>query len=142
MRVFAINAMQLILKRIMACVYELLILMAIWMLLTWLFVSVLGDATQGRNRLLLQGLLWIATGLYFVLCWVKTGQTLAMQAWKMKIVRQDGQLLTIQQASVRYLLASLLTMAFGIGLLYMVFNQKRLFLHDRLLDTQFVLLNK
>ncbi|EUJ09508.1 putative membrane protein/domain [Methylophilaceae bacterium 11] len=134
--------MQLILKRLMACVYELLILLALWMLLTWLFVSAFGDATHGLKHLLLQALLWLMTGLYFVVCWVKTGQTLAMQAWKMKVVGSDGQLLTLQQASVRYLLASLLTMAFGIGLLYMLFNQKRLFLHDRILHTQFVLLNK
>jgi len=134
--------MQLILKRLMACVYELLILLALWMLLTWLFVSAFGNATHGLKHLLLQALLWLMTGLYFVVCWVKTGQTLAMQAWKMKVVGSDGQLLTLQQASVRYLLASLLTMAFGIGLLYMLFNQKRLFLHDRILHTQFVLLNK
>ncbi|WP_047532459.1 RDD family protein [Methylotenera sp. N17] len=134
--------MQLILKRLMACVYELLILLALWMLLTWLFVSAFGDATHGLKHLLLQALLWLMTGLYFVVCWVKTGQTLAMQAWKMKVVGSDGQLLTLQQASVRYLLACLLTMAFGIGLLYMLFNQKRLFLHDRILHTQFVLLNK
>lgn len=134
--------MQLILKRLMACVYELLILLALWMLLTWLFVSAFGDATHGLKHLLLQALLWLMTGLYFVVCWVKTGQTLAMQAWKMKVVGSDGQLLTLQQASVRYLLASLLTVAFGIGLLYMLFNQKRLFLHDRILHTQFVLLNK
>ncbi|WP_026361881.1 RDD family protein [Methylotenera sp. 1P/1] len=134
--------MQLILKRLMACVYELLILLALWMLLTWLFVSAFGDATHGLKHLLLQALLWLMTGLYFVVCWVKTGQTLAMQAWKMKVVGSDGQLLTLQQASVRYLLASLLTMAFGVGLLYMLFNQKRLFLHDRILHTQFVLLNK
>jgi len=126
----------------MACVYELLILLALWMLLTWLFVSVFGDATHGLKHLFLQALLWLMTGLYFVVCWVKTGQTLAMQAWKMKVVGSDGQLLTLRQASVRYLLASLLTMAFGIGLLYMLFNQKRLFLHDRILHTQFVLLNK
>jgi len=112
------------------------------MLLTWLFVSAFGDATHGLKHLLLQALLWLMTGLYFVVCWVKTGQTLAMQAWKMKVVGSDGQLLTLQQASVRYLLASLLTMAFGVGLLYMLFNQKRLFLHDRILHTQFVLLNK
>lgn len=134
--------MQLILKRLMACVYELLILLAIWMLLTWVFVSAFGDATHGLKHLLLQGLLWLVTGLYFVLCWIKTGQTLAMQAWKMKVVGQDGRLLNVQQACVRYLVASILTMAFGIGLLYMFVNARRLFLHDRLLHTQFVLVNK
>jgi len=126
----------------MACVYELLILLAIWLLVTWLFVSAFGDATQGARHLVLQVLLWLITGLYFVVCWVKTGQTLAMQAWKMKIVGGDGQLLTIRQALIRYVFASLLTLAFGIGLLYMFLNTRRLFLHDHLLHTQYVLITK
>jgi uncharacterized RDD family membrane protein YckC len=125
----------------MACVYELLILIAIWMLFTWLFVTVFGDATQGYKRLLLQVLLWMVTGVYFVLCWVKTGQTLAMQVWKMKVVNHEGQLLTVKQALVRYLLATLLMMVFGIGFLYMFINKKRLFLHDHFLNTRCVLVN-
>jgi uncharacterized RDD family membrane protein YckC len=134
--------MQLILKRIMASLYELLILVALWMLITWLYVSVVGDATHGLKRLFLQGLLWIVTGLYFILCWVKSGQTLAMQAWKMKVVYENGQLLTVKQAIQRYVLASVLMLAFGVGFLYMFLNRRRLFLHDRILHTQYVFVNK
>ncbi|MDO8962639.1 MAG: RDD family protein [Methylophilus sp.] len=134
--------MQLILKRIMASVYELLILIALWMLVTWLYVSLLGDATQGAKRILLQALLWGVTGFYFVVCWVKTGQTLAMQAWKMKVVHESGHLLTWREAIQRYVLASILMLALGLGFLYMLVNQRRLFLHDRLLGTQFVFTNK
>lgn len=134
--------MQLILKRLMACVYELLILLAIWMLFTWLFVSVFGDATLGAKRLYLQLLLWVITGVYFVVCWVKTGQTLAMQAWKMKVVGHDGRLLNLRQAVIRYVLASVLTLMFGLSLLYMLVNSQRLFLHDRLLGSRFEMLAK
>lgn len=122
----------------MACVYELLILIAIWMLFTWLYVSVFGDATHGAKRLWLQLLLWGITGVYFVVCWVKTGQTLAMQAWKMKVVTEQGDLLTLQQAAVRYALASVLMMAFAIDFIYMLTNKQRLFLHDQLLGIRYV----
>lgn len=134
--------MQLILKRLMACVYEFLILVAIWMLFTWLYVSLFGDATHGAKRLWLQFLLWLITGVYFVMCWVKTGQTLAMQAWKMKIVSQDGDLLSLRQALFRYVLASVLTLMFGLSLLYMLVNRQRLFLHDQLLGSRYVVLAK
>lgn len=134
--------MQLILKRLIACVYELLILIAIWMLFTWLFVSLFGDATHGARRFCLQLLLWLITGVYFVVCWVKTGQTLAMQAWRMKIVGQDGRLLNVHQAVIRYVLASVLTLMFGLTLLYMLVNSQRLFLHDRLLGSRFEMLAK
>jgi uncharacterized RDD family membrane protein YckC len=134
--------MQLILKRLMACVYELLILIAIWMLFTWLYVSLFGDATHGAKRLWLQLLLWLITGFYFVMCWVRTGQTLAMQAWKMKIVNQEGRLLSWRQAILRYVLASVLTLMFGLSLLYMLVNRQRLFLHDQLLGSRYVVLAK
>ncbi len=133
------GSMQLLLKRTMACVYELLILIAIWMLVTWLFVSIFGDATHHPKRFMLQAVLWLVTGLYFVVCWVKTGQTLAMQAWKMKVVNQQGQLLTWPQALQRYVVATLFMLAFGIDFLYMFINKKRLFLHDHFLNTRFQL---
>lgn len=134
--------MQLILKRLLACVYEFLILVAIWMLFTWIYVSLFGDATHGAKRLWLQLLLWLITGLYFVMCWVKTGQTLAMQAWKMKIVSQDGRLLNWRQAVLRYVLASVLMLMFGLSLLYMLVNRQRLFLHDRLLGSRYEMIAK
>lgn len=134
--------MQLILKRLMACLYELLILLAIWMLFTWLFVSLFGDATHGSKRFFLQLLLWFISGVYFVVCWVRTGQTLAMQAWKMKIVGPNGGLLSWRQATLRYVLASILVGMFGLSLLYMLVNRQRLFLHDRLLGSRYEVLAK
>lgn len=134
--------MQPIFKRTMACVYELLILIAIWMLLTWAFVTIFGDATAGTKRLCLQFSLWLVSGLYFVVCWVKTGQTLAMQAWKMKVVGGHGDLLTLQQAMLRYLLASTLMLIFGVSFLYMFLNKQRLFLHDRLLGSRYVMVTQ
>lgn len=126
----------------MACVYEFLILIAIWMLFTWLYVSLFGDATHGAKRFWLQLLLWLITGAYFVVCWVRTGQTLAMQAWKMKIVGEDGGLLSWRQALLRYVLASILVGVFGVSLLYMFVNRQRLFLHDRLLGSRYEILTK
>lgn len=134
--------MQLILKRLMACVYEFLILIAIWMLFTWVYVSLFGDATHGAKRFCLQFLLWFISGVYFVVCWVKTGQTLAMQAWKMKIVGRDGSLLSWRQAVLRYVLASILMGMFGVSLLYILVNKQRLFLHDRLLGSRYEILAK
>ncbi len=108
----------------------------------WLFVSLFGDATHGARRFCLQLPLWLITGVYFVVCWVKTGQTLAMQAWKMKIVGQNGGLLSWRQATLRYVLASILVGMFGVSLLHMFVNRQRLFLHDRLLGSRYEVLAK
>jgi uncharacterized RDD family membrane protein YckC len=126
-----------------ACLYELLLLVALWMLCTWIFVRLFGDATIGQKRTILQLFLWLITGAYFVFCWTKTGQTLATKTWKIKLVTQklvNGQnsTLSIQQALIRYALASACLLACGAGLIWVLFDKESLFLHDRLLKTRFI----
>lgn len=118
-------------------------LVALWMLCTWIFVRLFGDATIGQKRTILQLFLWAITGAYFVWCWTKTGQTLATKTWKIKLVTQklvNGQnsTLSIQQALIRYALASACLLACGAGLLWAIFDKESLFLHDRLLKTRFI----
>lgn len=129
-----------------ACMYELLLLLALWMLCTWIFLSLFGDATQGYKRYFLQFFLWLITGAYFVWCWVKTGQTLATKTWKIKLVvrdlaNQQYSTLTVNQALFRYVLASASMLACGVGLIWALVDKDSLFLHDRLLKTRFIRLD-
>lgn len=130
-------------KLFAACVYELLLLIALWMLCTWIFVSLLGEATAGYKRYLLQLVLWLCTGAYFVWCWCKSGQTLATQTWKIKLVTQSSEnqqnnTLSFKQACLRYALASLFLLACGLGYLWALIDKNGLFLHDKLLKTRFI----
>ena len=126
------------LKLFAACVYELLLLIALWMLCTWIFVSLFGDASTGYKRYGLQLVLWLVTGVYFVWCWCKSGQTLAAQTWKIKLVHQGNNLLSPTQAVYRYGLASLSLLIFGLGYCWALVDKQGLFLHDRLLKTRFI----
>ena len=125
-------------KLFAACLYELLLLIALWMLCTWIFVRVFGDATGGYKRYLLQLALWLCTGAYFVWCWCKSGQTLATQTWKIKLVNQRNSTLSIKQALIRYALASACLLACGLGYCWALIDKNGLFLHDRLLKTRFI----
>ena len=125
-------------KLFAACVYELLLLLALWMLCTWIFVRLFGDATGGYKRSVLQTYLWLVTGVYFVWCWHKTGQTLATKTWKIKLVNQQNTMLGTQQALIRYALASASLLACGAGYFWALFDKDGLFLHDRLLKTRFI----
>jgi uncharacterized RDD family membrane protein YckC len=124
-----------------ACAYESLSLIAIWLFSTAVFVLLFGVAETGWARFFLQVLLWLVAGAYFVCCWATTGQTLAAQAWKISVVSQSGQPLTMTQAILRYLLATLSLFGFGLGFLWAVFDREKLFLHDRILKTRFIKLN-
>ena len=128
-------------KLFAACLYELLLLIALWMLCTWIFVRLFGDATGGYKRYLLQLVLWLCTGAYFVWCWYKSGQTLATQTWKIKLVNQQNDTLSLKQALIRYALASACLLAFGLGYCWALIDKNGLFLHDRLLKTRFILLS-
>lgn len=122
-----------------AClIYEALVLIALSLAVTAIFFLLLGDAAIGIKRYLLQLSLWLTAGVYFVWCWQKKGQTLAMQTWQFKLFNQQAQLLSLKAAMVRYVLASLSLMLFGLGFLWILVDRDRLFLHDRLLKNRII----
>ncbi len=124
-----------------ACMYELLLLLAMWMLCAGLFLLLFGESTSTYKHLLLQLMLWLAAGAYFVWCWCKSGQTVATKTWKIKLVNQHDLTLKPKQALLRYALASASLLACGLGFIWIFFDNEQLFLHDRLLKTRFVRLS-
>lgn len=121
-----------------ACfLYETLIVLAILFVCTLPFLIIVGEATFGIKRYLLQLYLWVCIGAYFVWCWHKKGQTLAMQTWRFKLHQQNGELLSIRAAMLRYSLATLSLLLFGLGFLWAIVDAEHLFLHDRLLKIKF-----
>ena len=122
-----------------AClIYEVLVIIALSLVCTTIFVLLLGDATVGIKRYLLQLFLWLIAGVYFVWCWQKSGQTLAMQTWQFKVLNKNGELLTLTAAMIRYVFASLSLIPFGLGYFWAIVDRDRLFLHDRLLKNKII----
>ncbi len=123
--------------RLAACmVYDGLVVLALSFALALGFILLFGDASHGLKRYALQLFLWLGVGLYFVWCWRKSGQTLAMQTWQLKLSHGQANLLNWPQALIRYALASLSLGAFGLGFVWAVFDRDGLFLHDRLLNSR------
>lgn len=103
-------------RRITVGLYEMLVLLGVWAvghLLPYLIIGVLffSKSNVSEPEPWLAGLvffhLYALFGIYFVWYWTKTGQTLAMQTWYVKLVDLDGQLLTRAHAIKRYAYASL-----------------------------------
>ena len=44
------------------------------------------------ERIVLQGALFAVAGAYFVVCWDRSGQTLALKAWRLKVVDSEADL--------------------------------------------------
>jgi len=51
--------------------------------------------------------LYVVLGAYFVWYWTNSGQTLAMQTWRVRIIDQNGRTLGRRQAIWRYIYGSL-----------------------------------
>ncbi|HPB91781.1 MAG TPA: RDD family protein [Rugosibacter sp.] len=118
-------------------IYESLILVAIWVLGTAVFLSINGVSGSEMSRWSLRIFLWALSGFYFVWCWIKSGQTLAAQTWKVKLVNAQSAPLSLNHAILRYVLATVSLLVFGLGFLWAVFDKDHLFFHDRLLNTHF-----
>lgn len=126
-----------------ACfIYEAMTVIALCFACVGLFLWLAGDAAHGVKHVLLQFLLWSLVGAYFVRCWLKGGQTLAMQAWNLKVVNQKNKTLTLNEALARYVLATMSLLLCGLGFLWAIVDNDKLFLHDRLLKCRIVSLSR
>ena len=95
-------------RRIILNLYEMLVLMgvaAFLFLLPHLVIGVVLKVTAPAWFLLAH--IYLVLAFYFTWYWTKSGQTLAMQTWKVQMVGQDGQILTRSQALKRYAFGSL-----------------------------------
>jgi uncharacterized RDD family membrane protein YckC len=71
---------------------------------------------------------------YFLRCWLRGGQTLAMKAWRIRVVD-----ITPGKALLRFAYAVILVPT-GLSALWIFFDKDRQFLHDRLAGTRLVLI--
>jgi uncharacterized RDD family membrane protein YckC len=121
-----------------ALVYEAVLLFGVVFLASWIFVVTIGDATQGALRLVHSTYLATVVGVYFVYCWRRTGQTLPMKTWGLRLIATDGAIIPLWKAIARYVLALLGLLAVAAGFLWAFVDPDRQFLHDRLLGTRIV----
>ena len=60
---------------------------------------------SAAQRLGLQAVLFVVMGAYLVICWTRTGQTLGMKAWRLKVVDSNERPPLTTRAVARYVLA-------------------------------------
>ena len=131
------------LRRLGALLYDFMITVALWMVIGALAVSVNGgEATDPTRPALLQTILLIITFVFFAFFWTRNGQTLGLQAWRLRVQTPEGQSLNWWQALLRFMAAGLSIAALGLGYLWMFIDRDGLSLHDRLSGTCVVELPK
>ena len=125
-----------LLRCLAALAYEALLLTAVLLIAGFLVVGLTRDGTAGHLRPLYQAYYLAVSAAYFSWFWSRGRRTLAMKTWRLHLLTTSGQPLTPIRALCRFLLAAAGLSAFGIGLLWAIFDPDRLFLHDRLAGTR------
>ena len=124
-------------RRLASMVYDTILLFAVAFFAAWVFFFASGgrDATAGSMRHLLQLFIGLSFAGYFLWSWLRGGQTLAMKAWRIRLVE-----VTPLRALLRFALALLLVPTL-ISIVWSFFDRERQFLHDRLAGTRLVLVS-
>lgn len=108
--------------RLACIVYDGLLLVALWMIVTALLVPLgtpdaaadskeLAVVPDWYRQLVLFPALVLVTWLFYGYFWTRIGQTLGMQTWRLKVVRRDGRLPRWRDAFARCASACLLPLA-------------------------------
>lgn len=92
------------LRRRLACfLYECVLMFGVVFVCALVYGVLMNqrNAMQGRESLMLLAFV-VVPAIYFIWYWSQTGQTLAMQTWHLRLVREDGARVSRARAIARY----------------------------------------
>lgn len=141
-------------RRIAAMVYDSLLVSAIALVITGLYHGVVNNWLLGHTEApvgfnpWLSSLIVMIIFFFFAHCWGHNGQTLGMQAWRLRIQSTDkaanGSVrhITLIQSLLRFMVAIPALGLGGLGLLWVIVDRQKKSWHDRYSQTEIVLLPK
>jgi uncharacterized RDD family membrane protein YckC len=136
-----------VLRRLGAMLYDALLVIALLMVVTAILLSLTGGEAITYERFgafeyLYRALLLALVIAFFGWFWTRRGQTLGMMAWRLKVIREDGSLLSWKTTVVRMASALVSAAAFGLGYIWIWIDRDRLAWHDRWTRTRVIVLPK
>lgn len=125
-----------LLRRLLAFFYDSILCIALTMTITMIYMAIshsligaeeykqINESGQSLKDPLLSSTLFISLFLFFGYFWTKTGQTLGMQVWHLRIQNEDNTAISWNQALVRFFVAGVSIAAFGLGYLWVFIDKK------------------
>jgi len=126
-------------RRLLSLIYESLLLAAVLLAGALPMVMLSSGWEHTTARAALQVWLLALCAAFYVRQWTGAGQTLPMKTWQMRLVAEDGSLVSHRRALLRYAGALLSTATLGLGFAWALVDRDRQFLHDRLAGTRLVM---
>ena len=131
-----------LLRRIAAMLYDGLLVLALWFLVSVPFIAIRGGEAIGSDsgglHVVYQLALLAVTYAFFVGFWTRKGRTLGMQSWGLQLQTPDAGLPSFGAATIRFFAALLSWLPVGLGFLWQLWDPGQLTWHDRLSNTRLV----
>jgi len=143
-----------LMKRLLAIIYDLFLLIAICFMvaslvsiITTYLLNDLNAITKEHpyyllNQVIMLSTIFITGFSFYVWFWAKGGQTLGMKTWMLRLVSDNGNNITRKQAAIRALTAVLSWSVFGLGFLWSIVDSRKRTWHDILSASHLVQLEK
>lgn len=134
-------------RRAAALIYDGFLLAALLMVFTGAMLffthgqALLYD-TAGRWVYLYRAGLVAVIGAYYLINWMRSGQTLGMRAWHLRVVSDLGRPVTLKAALLRFVYGILAWTPAAAGVLWLYLDPDHLAIHDRLSRTRMVHLTR
>jgi uncharacterized RDD family membrane protein YckC len=151
-------------RRLMAMLYDLMLIIAVEFFVNFLFIFVTGNRKGPVYHAIGIALFFLVAAAYFIHAWHGSGFTLAMKTWRIKLVKVGHARVPFTSALLRHVLAwgwvlpalfaawvlklshgqTGMALAIGVVLwaLTAFLDKDRQFLHDRLAGTRLIALSK
>ncbi|MBS0590370.1 MAG: RDD family protein [Proteobacteria bacterium] len=131
--------------RLLAAMYDLFPLLALWFFATLLALALTGGALDVHrldHRLLVQALLLAVSAAYFLASWRRGGQTVGMKPWRLRVIGADGGPLDFRRSALRFTIALVSLAALGAGFLWCLIDRDKRAWHDIAAGTLVVRMEK
>ncbi|MEH6798101.1 MAG: RDD family protein [Halopseudomonas sabulinigri] len=141
-------------RRLAATGYDLLLLLAVLMVTTFAYLGVYiwlygeaqthqqADAGGFVGDHLLSLIVLLVTTVFYLTFWTLKGQTLGMQAWRIRLQQTNGLSITRQQALIRLLVCQASWLCAGLGFFWQLWDKQSRSWHDIASSTELVVLPK
>ena len=126
-----------LLRRFGAILYDALLVLALLFLTTIPFVAIRGgEPVAAEGNLIYQVCISLVIFLFFTGFWSRTGRTLGMQSWGLRVETADGKIPSFAKASIRFAAAILSWIPLGLGFFWQLWDKDKLTWHDRISGTR------
>ena len=118
----------------MAIFYDSLLLFSV----LFFAAAIAYPVTGGKNSLAYQLYLLMICFFYFTWPWLRSGQTLGMKAWRIRLCSNNDKPITLRQILLRFVMAIVSWCSLGIGFFWSLIDKQQRTWHDWVSETQLV----